>query len=148
EPADPPGTYGPTWSRVRGATESERYGSERTVPMDVLLIEDDEDIGAVVRDLLVSEGFATEVARNGEEGLDALRRTQPPKLILLDLMMPVMDGWQFRERQLRDPRLADVATVILSGVPDVSEVARNLNVAAWLGKPLSADRLVGVVRRY
>jgi CheY-like chemotaxis protein len=116
--------------------------------MDVLLIEDDEDIGSVVRDLLSAEGFSTEVARNGLEALARLRDSPRPKLILLDLMMPVMDGRQFRERQLQDSNLAAIATVILSGVPDVSSVARNLSVAGWLGKPLSAERLVGVVSRY
>ena len=68
----------------------------------VLIVEDDEDVREFMDILLSSSGYQTATARNGAEALEAVRQTHPC-LVLLDLMMPVMDGWTFRDRQLADP---------------------------------------------
>ncbi|MCA1664461.1 MAG: response regulator, partial [Myxococcales bacterium] len=69
-------------------------------------------------------------------------------LILLDLMMPVMDGWAFRTEQLADPRLAAIPVVILSGTTEAARAARDLHVDEILQKPLDVPRLLSVVDRH
>ena len=69
--------------------------------------------------LLSLEGFQTAAVANGQEALDYLRQENAPNLILLDLMMPVMDGWEFRRRQRADPGIADIPVVVLSALSPV-----------------------------
>ena len=84
----------------------------------VLLVEDDELIREALGNVFAEEAITVEEARNGQEALERLRsRAQPPGLIVLDLMMPVMDGWQFHEQQQRDPRLAHIPLLVLTAVP-------------------------------
>jgi CheY-like chemotaxis protein len=68
--------------------------------------------------LLGGGGYAVAAAADGAEALEALRRAAPPDLILLDLMMPVLDGWHFRREQLRDPALPAVPVAVVSGAGD------------------------------
>src|SRR5262245_6942739 len=93
----------------------------------VLVVEDDAPTREVVGLILSSQGYATREAKNGQEALDRLRQGPPPGLILLDLAMPVMDGFEFRRRQLGDAALASVPVVVLSGL------ARAAGHAAALG---------------
>ena len=72
-------------------------------PCPVLIVEDDEDLREMMAQLLTLEGFQTAAVANGREALDYLRATAKPNVILLDLMMPVMDGWEFRRHQQADP---------------------------------------------
>ena len=92
------------------------------------------------------EGFAAHTVANGREALDYLREAEPPSLILLDLMMPVMDGWEFRREQQRDPKVADVPVIVLSAL-DQSRVG-DVGQIAFLKKPLDFDRLLDLVRKY
>jgi CheY-like chemotaxis protein len=96
--------------------------------------------------LLALEGYDSAMAANGREALDYLRRGSAPRLILLDLMMPVMDGWEFRREQQRDPAIADVPVVVLSAL----DRGRAADVIAddFLKKPLDFDRLLRLVRSY
>jgi CheY-like chemotaxis protein len=112
----------------------------------VLIVEDDADLRDMMAQLLAIEGYKAEAVPNGRAALDYLRRGDFPEVILLDLMMPVMDGWEFRRRQREDPRLADVPVVVLSAL-DPSRAA-DLEGAAFLKKPLDFDRLLELVRHY
>lgn len=96
--------------------------------------------------LLSLEGYRAATAANGREALDYLRRSHVPDLILLDLMMPVMDGWEFRREQERDPTLAGVPVVILSAADNHGN--SDIAASAFLKKPLDFDRLLDIVRRY
>jgi len=104
----------------------------------VLVVEDNRELRELLVDLLESDGYQVSAAENGEEALEKARLRRP-ELILLDLMMPVMNGWQFRERQLQDPSLSDVPVIVLSAF------ASNLDFAGYLPKPFRvADVLVAV----
>jgi CheY-like chemotaxis protein len=110
----------------------------------VLIVEDDEDLRDMMAQMLAIEGFAAAAVANGREALDYLRRAIKPHVILLDLMMPVMDGWEFRRRQQADPELAPVPVIVLSAL-DRSR-AEPVDAIAFLKKPLDFDRLLELVR--
>jgi CheY-like chemotaxis protein len=86
------------------------------------------------------------VAANGREALDYLRQGEPPRVILLDLMMPVMDGWQFRQEQQHDSTLAPIPVLVLSGEGDLPQVARSLRVAGYFPKPVEFAQLLAAIR--
>jgi len=115
----------------------------------VLLVEDDEDIRASVGEILREEGFKVVIAVDGRDALRILRESvEAPRLILLDLMMPVMDGWAFRTAQLADERLARIPVVILSAATDVRRHAAQLHVDDFLVKPLDVPTLLNAVERH
>ena len=118
--------------------------NEETMPT-VLLVEDDVDVREAVADTLEEAGYHVIVARHGLEALGLLRAGSPrPCLILLDLMMPVMDGWQFRDEQRKHPELAQIPVVALSAHSGL----RDLDAADHLRKPIQLRMLIGVVERY
>jgi CheY-like chemotaxis protein len=106
----------------------------------VLIVEDDADIRSFMQFLLDSSGYNTVAAGNGREALEAMRGKRPC-MVLLDLMMPVMDGFEFRARQLRDPSLATVPVLCLTAMPDIPSLEARLS-APCLHKPVSVDRLL------
>jgi CheY-like chemotaxis protein len=112
----------------------------------VLIVEDDADLREMMAQLLAIEGYNAETVANGRAALDYLRKGDFPEVILLDLMMPVMDGWEFRRRQREDPQLAKVPVVVLSALDPAR--AADLGGAAVLKKPLDFDRLLELVRQY
>jgi CheY-like chemotaxis protein len=112
----------------------------------VLIVEDDQDLREMMAQLLTLEGYDTATVANGREALDYLHRTRTPNVILLDLMMPVMDGWEFHRQLEADPALAPVPVIVLSAVDQVR--AANIHAAAFLKKPLDFDRLLDLVRTY
>ena len=115
----------------------------------VLLVEDDEDIRVSVTEILRDEGFNVIPAVDGDDALRWLRgAAEPPRLILLDLMMPVMDGWAFRAAQLADARLADIPVVILSAATDVRRHAAQLHADDYLVKPLDVPLLLNAIERH
>ncbi len=117
-------------------------------PRRVLVVDDDDDIRDAIKDLLQDDGYQVESARNGVEALEHLRaRSARPSVILLDVMMPIMDGVAFRAAQERDPELRDIPVVIFSAHRDVARLADRLHVAAHLEKPLTARSLLDVVAR-
>ena len=106
----------------------------------VLVVEDDRDMREALVEVLRLEGYEVDAASDGAQGL-ALSRQRRPDVILLDLMMPVMSGWQFREAQLGDPALAGVPVVVLSAM------AADLDVDASLPKPFQVDDLLRLLER-
>jgi CheY-like chemotaxis protein len=112
----------------------------------VLIVEDDADLREMMAQLLSLEGYQTAAVANGREALEYLHRSDSPEVILLDLMMPVMDGWEFRRHQQADPTLARVPVIVLSAL-DQSRTA-DVDAAAFLKKPLDFDRLLQLVRSY
>jgi len=114
----------------------------------ILLVEDDLDIRIDLADLLRNEGYQVATAGNGQEALDWLHADgNQANLILLDLMMPVMNGWDFRGHQLEEPDLSDVPVVLLSGAGDVARHAMALQAAGYLIKPLRLESLLRIVSR-
>lgn len=117
----------------------------------VLIIDDDAAIREALILALEDEGYQVQSANNGRDALDRLRRSpRKPDLILLDLMMPVMSGWDFRREQERDPELADIPVVVLSAdrslyARDGPATEHSVNARAYLAKPVDIDTLVAVV---
>lgn len=115
---------------------------------NVLLVEDNEDVRAAIAMLLRVEGTGVVEASDGAEALDQLHKGPAPCLILLDLMMPKTDGWQFRKAQVHDPTIANIPVVLLSGAGNLSNAADELGARAYLKKPVDVDELLHVVWRY
>jgi signal transduction histidine kinase len=111
----------------------------------ILLVEDDRSIRDVLRGILEEEGYAVTIAENGRRALEFLRSGGAPDLIVLDLRMPIMDGWQFRAEQKADPVLAGIPVLAISA--DGSAKAAAIDAAAYLRKPLSTGEMVEAIRR-
>ena len=106
-------------------------------PSHVLLIEDDADIRDLLRQSLEGDGFAVAPAANDREALEMLRKGLRPAAILLDLMMPVMDGWGFRYEQLKDPELRHIPVVVASAAGFSAETVRlQLGNVDYIPKPV------------
>jgi CheY-like chemotaxis protein len=97
--------------------------------------------------LLESEGFQVQTATNGKEALTSLSKSRPD-VILLDLMMPVMSGDEFREHQLADPRYRDVPVICMSAAHDGRERCERMHASQYFQKPVDFDRLLGAVRHH
>ena len=114
--------------------------------VDVLVVDDDEDIRDLLKILLESEGYRVNVAADGEAAWRQLRNGKKPALILLDLMMPRMDGEQFL-RRLRSSGLSNIAVVLLSANECTQEKATMLNATGCLKKPIELEQLLAIVSR-
>ena len=112
----------------------------------VLIVEDDDGARDALADCLELKGFSVASARNGKEALDYLHRAPLPKVILLDLFMPVMTGWEFRDAQKKDAAIADIPVVVVTAFS--AGVTRQIDAAVVMHKPLDLDRLVTVIRDY
>jgi DNA-binding response OmpR family regulator len=112
---------------------------------NILVVEDHADLREMLAVLLETEGFEVQTASNGLEALHCLDEDRP-RLILLDLMMPVMSGDEFRERQLADARYRDVPVICITAAHDGKDRARRIHAAAYFQKPVDFDRLLGAVR--
>jgi CheY-like chemotaxis protein len=116
--------------------------------LKIMLVEDDLDIADAMTDVLTDHGHEVQSARNGKEALTLLSTGTLPHLIFLDLMMPLMDGAQFREAQLRDERLAKIPVVVLSADRNVEARALELGVEGWLPKPTTPQKVLEAAERY
>jgi CheY-like chemotaxis protein len=114
----------------------------------VLIVEDDNEIRELVAEMLADCGYAVLTASNGQEALDCLKACARPCVILLDLMMPVMDGWQLRAELLADPALADVPVVVVSGAADVQQSSASLRAVKVLTKPVRWPALLECVQAH
>jgi len=114
----------------------------------ILIVEDDVAIRETVAELLEDEGYDVDRAANGADALALLERSGTPALILLDLMMPVMDGWSFRASQRRNPRLATIPTVVVTASTGADPHAGgDLAPDAFLAKPFDLELLIDTVHR-
>jgi CheY-like chemotaxis protein len=113
---------------------------------EILVVEDDELTRCALELMLVTAGYRVSCAGNGQEALEHMKAARP-SLVLLDLSMPVMDGYEFRQRQRQDPTLAPVPVVVLSALPSARSSAPYLPAADCLQKPVDSDQLVAAVRR-
>jgi CheY-like chemotaxis protein len=111
----------------------------------VLVVEDDEDLREELAFLLGHRGYEVITAENGREGLERIGEVGRPCLVILDLVMPDMDGYEFRAALREDPDLADVPVVLCSGVDDLGRKARSLQATGYLTKPLNLDKLYRIV---
>lgn len=115
---------------------------------DVLAVDDDYDVLLALQDVLEMEGYRVIPARSGQEALDLLRRGLRPAVILLDLMMPDVSGWEFRHQQQADGALASIPVVVVSGQGLSAREVAALGVAGYLKKPVDLEQLLSTVSRY
>ena len=115
----------------------------------VLIVDDDHDVREALREVLQDHGYDVLEAGNGHDALELLRgESHPPCVILLDIMMPVMDGWQFREAQRSDPALANIPVVVLSAQSHLQRGPEGVGASAFLKKPVQLPPLLATVARY
>jgi CheY-like chemotaxis protein len=110
----------------------------------ILVVEDDDDAREAMVALLRMKGYRAVPAGNGKEALDYLHRAPVPDLIILDLWMPVMDGWQFRAEQIKDPRLKKVPVIVVTALSDRDDLDANEVII----KPVDVNRLLTTVGHY
>jgi CheY-like chemotaxis protein len=121
---------------------------ESGTALQVLVVEDDPDLLEAMSGALEAEGFGVGRARHGLEALGQLRAGRRPCVILLDLMMPIMNGWQFRHEQRQDSELSKIPVVVVSARTDSAQHAAWLEADAYIQKPVSLDILLATVQRY
>lgn len=109
----------------------------------ILIVEDSVDLRVILTLALQKEGHQVQIATNGKEALDFLENSPPPDLILLDLMMPVMNGWEFLEKKNSDPKIAHIPTVVCSAAKP-----EKLDCQAFLRKPVDLPDLMETIRNY
>jgi two-component system, chemotaxis family, chemotaxis protein CheY len=115
----------------------------------ILVVDDDEDIRCALGDTLEAEGYRVVLAEDGRDALEKLRGLpELPAMILLDLMMPNMDGLQFRAAQQGDPALSSIPVIVLSADSQVKQKAATLGVAGCMAKPVRITDLLKVVERF
>lgn len=114
----------------------------------ILVIEDDTSIRELLIELLESEGYSVASAMNGLEGLKYLQTQKKPDLILIDLMMPVMDGYTFRTEQLKDKVWSEIPTVVMSAEANAREKMKKYNITAFLSKPVELETILETVAAF
>jgi two-component system response regulator MprA len=112
----------------------------------VLIVDDDDELAEVLRQALRESGYAVATVRHGAAALELIRQIQPD-LILLDLTMPIMDGWSFMAQYRRSGK-ASGRIVLLTGHPSVREISQRLGADAYIGKPFELTELLGTVRQH
>lgn len=110
---------------------------------EVLIVDDDFEASSVLADILDFQGYSVACSHNGKHALEYLRSSPLPRLIILDLQMPVMDGWQFRREQKADQTLSGVPVVVVSGFVD----SANIDADTILSKPVDLEQLLKIVGR-
>lgn len=111
-----------------------------------MIVDDEPDIRETLAEILRDEGMQVETAEDGADALEKLRGLAACRIILLDLMMPGMNGWQFRERQRQDPRLSRIPVLLLSGSAQLEEEASSLGALDCFTKPVELNRLIDLIK--
>ncbi len=115
--------------------------------MPILVVDDDQAMRTMLETVLLDEGYLVILARNGKEGLELVSK-QRPALVLLDLMMPVMDGWQFLEAIKQIPEFQDLPVLLLSASRQLASTAKENAVKAFLPKPFELVKLLAYIDQY
>jgi CheY-like chemotaxis protein len=110
----------------------------------VLIVEDDRSIREMMKSVLEIEGFTIVAANNGREGIDAIRGSHPPDVILLDMMMPVMNGWDFLDFVRANAMTAKIPVVVVSAY---DEIARSVRPDAFVPKPVQLKALLEAIEK-
>jgi CheY-like chemotaxis protein len=110
----------------------------------VLVVEDDRDTREMLERFLQLEGFTVHSAENGRAALEMLQHGGRACVILLDLMMPVMNGWEFRQAQVSDPRLSTIPVIVVTAAGRRDQIPA-IDAHAWLPKPVDFDRLLETI---
>lgn len=118
------------------------------MPKSVLVVDDDVDMRDTLVDVLNDAGYATSTASNGHEAISRLRSEPDTGVILLDLMMPICDGAQFRRIQLEDPGMAKTPVVLFSADTQISAVANDLKADGFVPKPVDLRVLMSLVKKF
>jgi|SRR5437868_3988038 CheY-like chemotaxis protein len=114
----------------------------------ILVVEDEDDVRESLAAILESEGYSVLEAAHGGEALECLRAADDVGLILLDMFMPTMNGWAFRDAQVRDPALAAIPVIVITADATAARSARTLGVVEAMTKPLDFDRLLALIGRH
>ncbi len=122
--------------------------SRGTEAARVLIVEDDADVAGAMADVLEAEGYVVAIAANGHEALQQLESDDRPDLILLDMMMPLMDGWTFRAEQETRLPIASIPVVLVTADGHARSKASSLKANGYLNKPVTVDRLLDEVARF
>jgi CheY-like chemotaxis protein len=112
----------------------------------LLVVEDDPDVRESLDELLESHGYRVACAANGNEALELLDRGERPAAILLDLMMPETDGFEFRKRQLERPDIRNIPVVVCTADAAATRRSAEMGDVRWVRKPFDIDELMGVVK--
>src|SRR6476469_772309 len=121
--------------------------SHESIDKDVLIVEDEQDLSDLLMDVLETEGHTARTAGNGLEALSRIKERRP-QLILLDMMMPVMDGWQYIERLRANEEWTNIPVVVMTAVYDMSSLERKTGAKAILTKPFDIELIVDAVDLY
>jgi CheY-like chemotaxis protein len=122
----------------------EEVGGSRRKPL-IMVVEDHEFAREALGALLCAEGYDVIEAGNGREALASLTKGPRPDLILLDLMMPVMDGWEFIKRQRADWRLCTIPTIVITGIASHDPRCMEMPLVRFLSKPYTAEQLIAAI---
>jgi len=112
---------------------------------NILIIEDNKEIQDAIKMALEIDGFKVFTANNGKEGIDILGKIPTPSLILLDLLMPVMNGWEFMEELNKDIMHSTIPVVIVSALADKQTIP---NASEYIQKPIDLDKLLKIAEKH
>src|SRR4051812_18486264 len=114
--------------------------------MKILIVEDDQEISSLLKQVLEMESYTIFTKENGVEALDFLKKNAPPDLIIIDLIMPMMDGVEFRKNQLKDPLIASIPVLLMTADSNFSAADAELRAVDILKKPLSIDAVLKKIK--
>jgi DNA-binding response OmpR family regulator len=114
---------------------------------NILIVEDDVDILDTVKGFLESEGYDVQTAENGAEAMKQLTENKTPDLILLDMKMPIMNGWQFAT-EFHEKHDHTSPMIVMTAAPDAEQRAKDVSASGWVEKPFDLDVLLEKIKRY
>jgi CheY-like chemotaxis protein len=114
----------------------------------ILIIEDDHSIRELLVELLRSEGHEVHSSENGSEALEFLKSHPLPDLIIMDLMMPVMDGYEFRAQQMKNKLWAQIPVVVMSAEASARDKVKKYGISDFLPKPVELDVILKTIKKY
>lgn len=140
-----PKVFFPLPGPYRACSSASLMNKNQTI--HILIVDDSKDQQFLLRMLLESKGYTTDCTSNGEEALSLLRSSRKrPNTILLDLNMPVMDGYTFRSHQIADPSLSEIPVIVMSGEENLAETKKKTRSDA-VSKPLNIGMLMAALDR-